>query len=98
MDKPTQKKLKCIQTFVTIVWGFINILLYNTVVLWLYTIYFTKVMLLFTSLLFLNRAIFIYYTLMYQQNCTSAILLVHKRIINAFICLIILVTFCIFIW
>jgi len=25
---------------------------------------------LFTSLLFLNRAVFIYYTLMYQQNCT----------------------------
>jgi len=46
MDKP-KKNYNAFRLFVTIVQGFINILVYNTVVLWLYTIYFTKVLFLF---------------------------------------------------
>jgi len=50
MEKPTKKIIIHSDFFVTIVQGFINILLYNTVVLWLYTIYFTKVLFLFVRL------------------------------------------------
>ena len=49
MDKP-KKNYNAFRLFVTIVQGFINILVYNTVVLWLYTIYFTKVLFLFVWL------------------------------------------------